>query len=700
MIYKIKKFFSFLLRKKISLRFLVLILFGILFPSIHPALAVWDWLVGAITLIPATTVAFIALVLATIASLLAALSGIVLNWVISPGFTTLSYTNPANNEIIRVGLGITQGFVNMILVLILVYIAIATILRLAGHETKKLLVAFIVVALLVNFAPVICGIVVDASNIIMNFFLSEITGGRQLINSFGAIWEGIKEGFDWKSALTFTGQIDTLFLFAMITVLNLTLSLVLLLFSSIFMFRYIVIWILVILSPLAFACYILPATKKYFDLWWKQLINWSFIGVTCGFFLYLAELLATQGTSVYGSAQGLGSSFLPHLVPLGFLAMGLIFGLQTSAMGASSIMNLTKKSGKWVGGKVAQRGIGPVLEKMRAKEAVGKISRGIEKVPVARWFLPEAVRKYGEMRPAIEKGQQRAKAYSSQVLGHRLLKGADTQTDAAGDLLEMIERGDEQDLYMEAKKLKKWKGKSDQEILADKEFQKILARPLQIGASGGMLNSKFLRAAPRLARVAWKKKIGSYADHKKYETEEEAVQEATRQARRPNINQMERETFEDMTVVETMMEKGREVPEAVVSQVKKGQETMQNTIDKLFSGYIDDTLSKTDAVLATAAKSGKDLPALERAWEEYRKYFKSEHKDRDGYFEYAEGQRAKEMGWRKGQYMTKDKRKEGPAPTTPFGGAGVGSTPVAKKRTKPLKPGEETEEEKKNKPKK
>ena len=75
----------------------------------------------------------------------------------------------------------------MILVLILIYIALATILRLAGYETKKLLVTFVIVALLVNFAPVICGLVVDASNIVMNYFVKDLSGGQQLVNSAKSI---------------------------------------------------------------------------------------------------------------------------------------------------------------------------------------------------------------------------------------------------------------------------------------------------------------------------------------------------------------------------------------------------------------------------------------------------------------------------------------------------------------------------------
>ena len=665
-------------KRRILSLFFVLVLFC-LFSPLYYARA--GWVQDIISGVGALLIAFAFLVIGQIAILFSDFAGWLLKWVISTNFIRLSYTNPAENPIIEAGLNITQGFVNMLLVLILIYIAMATILRLAGHETKKLLVTFIVVALLVNFAPVICGLIVDASNIVMNFFVSELAGLDTFTGNMSKISLSSSYGYfnSWEQFNTPARSWTQLFLVIGVAAFNFGLGFALLLFAAIFVLRYIMIWLLVILSPLAFACYILPQTKKYFDKWWEQFLSWSFIGVTCGFFLYLGfHLVNIAPEKILPPATGAGSIFnaiLPYGVAIAFLVVGLIFGLQTSAAGASTIISNMKRgqktSAKWLGGKIAQRGIRPALEKMRTKEAVGKISRGIEKIPVARWFLPEAVRKYGQMRPAIEKGQERAKAFSSQTLSHRILKGADIETDAAGALKEMIERGEEEDLYKEARKLKKWKGKNDQQILADKDFQKIMGRSLQIGARGGILSSKFLRGAPRLARLAAGKKwAGDYKDM----TEEEAVQEATRQARRPNINQMERETFEDKIVVETMMEKGREVPEAVVAQVKKGQETMHDTIDKLFSEYIDNVLSKTNAALAAKIKSG-DKAAMETGWDEdFRKYFNKKHQNREGYFKYAEGQRAKEMGWRKGLYKTLEQRKEGPAPTTPFG-AGMGPTP-------------------------
>ena len=70
---------------------------------------------------------------------------------------------------------------------------------------------------------------------------------------------------------------------------NVMTGLVLMLYLFLFLFRVIALWILLILSPLAFACYILPNTKKYFEMWWQAFVQWCFIGVTAAFFIYLSS---------------------------------------------------------------------------------------------------------------------------------------------------------------------------------------------------------------------------------------------------------------------------------------------------------------------------------------------------------------------------------------------------------------------------
>jgi len=359
MIQRIKNFLFNLCKKK-TILFVFFFVFSGFFCFVQTASAGWtDALANWIATRP---LFFIFKVLAGISIWLVGLAGSLLNWVLSPNFISYSYTNPGGpkaNPIIKTGLGVTQGFVNMLLVLILVYIAIATILRLAGYETKKLLITFIIVALLVNFAPVICGLIVDASNIVMNFFVQDLKAdafGKIMGAKVQIIAGQFKKESEWGNAK------DYIFQLAAMVPFLLALTFVLLIFTLIFALRYMVIWLLVILSPLAFACYILPITKKYFDKWWEQFINWSLIGVTCGFFLYLGLLLVNKiqaGAAVPTPTTGevgVFDSILPYFVSLIFLGIGIVFGLQTSAMGAKVVIQGAKRGGKTGGKVMAKRG--------------------------------------------------------------------------------------------------------------------------------------------------------------------------------------------------------------------------------------------------------------------------------------------------------------------------------------------------------
>lgn len=662
----------------------------------------------------------------------------ILGVVTSPRFISLPYTK-LDNPIIKMGWTVTRDLANMGIVLALVIIGIATILKIESYQIKKTLPVLIIIALLINFTPVILGVIVDASNILMHYFLGDAMDASAFAETFSEQYEIVTRA--WSNIFAKAGQreggpdLTPLGQTIALTSFGFIAGFIYITFAFIFLLRYIAIWMLVILSPLAFVCFILPKTKPYFDKWWDQFLQWCFVGVFAAFFLYLSNglLALARGQELLGktglvgaklpvpaeeaqaaagvlkelpTTTGLLNTLLPYYVVIGFLVLGIVATLSISAMGASTLINLSKRGHKgawrgtkWIGGRIAQRGIRPLTERMRLKEAAGWVSRKVEKAPVARWFLPEKLRKYGEMRPAIDKAQERAKPYSSQTLAHRIKTGADVQTDATGALREMIEtRGDAEDLFKEVRKEKPWRegllksyagkrGKkvedltageqreaiSDREILRYEPFRKRLTRPLEIAAKAGLLSSRFLRPEPRLARLVAGKdsKTGKIDKKKKWAgvystmTEEEAVQEATRQARRQHYTQMERESLEDRTLVETTMEKGRDIPEAISRDVKKGQETMLKTIDTLFSEYIEKTLSKTNAALANKIKAG-DAEAIETAWDEdYRKFFRSKHEDRDGYFEYVKGQRAKEIGWRKGRYMTEKDRGAPPSSAVP-----------------------------------
>jgi hypothetical protein len=626
-----------------------------------------DWVGRLIAGIPATAIGFLFGVLAKVTELGAFLLANLLNWIIGPGFLSWSWTNPNNNPIIAVGLNITKDFVNLGLVLILIFIAFSVALRLKQYATEKTLIRLIIIALLVNFAPIVCGLIVDAANIIMNFFLQGIEKGianmltNISVDSLVSDLTGLMFG-------DITTKMSLLTEALIAIILNVALGIMFFILVAIFLLRYVAIWLLVILSPLAFLAFILPATKKFWDLWWNQLLQWSFIGIPIAFFLYLA--MASFGAlqanfqgemAMPGLDSGLVNRLdmtFPYFVVIAIIGIGFAFGLSSSAMGASSAINITQKSGKWLGGKVSQKGIRPTFQKLRAKEVAGKISRGVEKVPVARWFLPESIRKYGEMRPAVEAAQTKTKNYSSGTLAHRLLKGADIQVDAAANLKEILDRGDAQDVFSAAKGLSHWKGMTDEQILQDEKFNKIISRPLDIFQKSGM-GGAVLRVDPRLAKVAAKTGLSGYADitrsdGTRLEGEgllQAAVTKAVGEARSQHIANMEPEILEDKNVIIAALgqfDRNRWL--SISNSVKNGQAKSLDTIDTIFTEFVQkNKLEKSNY--------NSQLKAFE-------KDIASKNKGLTGYFKALNDQRFINTGWRAPKYNP-EYNKETPKPNTP-----------------------------------
>ncbi|PIW92437.1 MAG: hypothetical protein COZ88_02405, partial [Candidatus Nealsonbacteria bacterium CG_4_8_14_3_um_filter_34_13] len=207
---------------------------------------------AAVTYIIIQVIAQLALL---VTSGLLGLTSLLLGWVTSPGFIKVSFTT---NDFVTLGLGITQGFANIIIVLALLAIGLGTALRIGGYEAKKALPVLILVALLINFIPLICGLIIDATNIVMDFFIGGgLSAGQVLVNqlkaqgqSFVTLWENI-------GSITELLGVGLLLRTVFLIIFNLMAMVIFLLFSVLFAMRYVALWILVIIAPLAFVFYIL-----------------------------------------------------------------------------------------------------------------------------------------------------------------------------------------------------------------------------------------------------------------------------------------------------------------------------------------------------------------------------------------------------------------------------------------------------------
>jgi len=308
------------------------------------------------------------------------------NWVITSvvmgvPLTQLTTTTTINGvtttipTFVGAGWTLTRDLANMFFILVLVFIAIATILRIRDYEAKKALPRLIIMALLINFSPVIVGIIVDFFNILMNFFLSSITSTMlgwgnifgNLSNYFGQLMSG-STAADQGRTVAYGIALTGFYLFG---------ALIFVLIAIIFLFRVIAIWTLVILAPIAFWGYILPATKGWWSIWWKQLLQWSFIGLILAFFLYLASSLLSFSTAALSLPTDLGSlsQALPPLISLVFLLIGIMFGMQSSAVGANMIIGWAKKPGAMMAEKVKS-----LSERRIAGPATGEMAKTITRL--------------------------------------------------------------------------------------------------------------------------------------------------------------------------------------------------------------------------------------------------------------------------------------------------------------------------------
>lgn len=311
----------------------------------------------------------------------------IFNWVITDVVfnVPLTETVDVSGNLTFVGIGwtFTRDLANMFFILVLAFIAIATILRIRNYEAKKILPKLIIMALLINFSPVIVGVIVDFFNILMNFFLSgtsnALGGWAESMRSIGSYFGNLVGG-----ALSVTKLANVVAYGITLIAFYFLATLVFGLIAILFLARIIAIWILVILAPIAFWGYIMPATKSWWSTWWKQLMQWSFTGATLAFFLYLGAILLNSASNLIDTtnlhAGGSIATIFPYFLSLGFLGIGIVFGLNIGGAGANMVMNWSKKAGKAVGGSAARKGVAWTKERATESEKIQKVAQRISAI--------------------------------------------------------------------------------------------------------------------------------------------------------------------------------------------------------------------------------------------------------------------------------------------------------------------------------
>jgi len=187
----------------------------------------------------------------------------------------------------------SRDLANMLIVLGFVIVGIATSLRIREYEAKKALWPLIIVALLVNFSGLICGVLIDASNITVKGLLSggAPTMGTAMVQiARDASVKGICPFATKALGPSLWGYMLASMEFAVIFY---ALGAGLLLMAFMMIARYAVLGILFMLAPLAFAfwAFPFPKSKELASKWWSHFLKWCFIGVGLAYFLNIAATI-------------------------------------------------------------------------------------------------------------------------------------------------------------------------------------------------------------------------------------------------------------------------------------------------------------------------------------------------------------------------------------------------------------------------
>ncbi|MBI2642188.1 MAG: hypothetical protein HYW96_01285 [Candidatus Wildermuthbacteria bacterium] len=284
------------------------------------------WLKGLLNLIAGfldvLIVGPLALLVKAIAVTLASAMNTVINYVVS---VPVSPTNDNTAPFVREIWNFSRALANSFFVLLLAIIGLTTILRIQSYQWQKTLPSLVIAVLLINFSGVLVGFVVDITNIITITFL-KMAGG--------ATWNA-PPIVGVETLALHVGEIVFYFFIAFAYFATMLL----------FVLRTIALWIIAAIGPLAFALYVLPATKTYWQQWFKALFQWAIMGIPASFALMFASKAMSLTEQSIG-ATGAHPAFFAQAAGPFTASVILLVGMGMALAGAPAMSQGIMKFGR------------------------------------------------------------------------------------------------------------------------------------------------------------------------------------------------------------------------------------------------------------------------------------------------------------------------------------------------------------------
>ncbi len=207
---------------------------------------------------------------------------------------------------VQLGWVVTRDLANMFFIVMLLIIAFGTILGSSTYHYSKNLQRLLIMAVVINFSKTICGLFIDMGQVVMLTFVNAFkeTAAGNFMNAY-QINKLLALGQSGTGSYDFGMVVAMMFAF-ILAAIAVCVTLVLLVML---LFRVVMLWILIILSPLAFLASAIPSASGYYADWWKEFRKYIISGPIIAFFMWLA-LASVQQVGPGGFAsQGFPASY-------------------------------------------------------------------------------------------------------------------------------------------------------------------------------------------------------------------------------------------------------------------------------------------------------------------------------------------------------------------------------------------------------
>lgn len=298
-----------------------------------------------------------------------------------------NYNGYIDAPTVVVGWVMLRDIANMFFVVVLLVIAFGTILGIEQYEWKKGLGKLVFAAVFINFSKMICGLIIDIAHVFTITFLNAVSAaaGGNLINMFKL--DQMMSMISGKSVdnyqnfpVELLGAAFLAFLFAVIAMF------VIGAYTTMMTVRVVALWVLIVLSPLAFILQVIPNTEGYAREWWEKFSKEVIAAPVMVFFLWLAfatlgsgnivqtlgmnidsaeaNAVVTQGTfngnSLSITEISSWENMANFFIAIAFLAVGFSVVIRLGAVGAGLVggaLDLAKKAALFGAGYFVARAI-------------------------------------------------------------------------------------------------------------------------------------------------------------------------------------------------------------------------------------------------------------------------------------------------------------------------------------------------------